>query len=173
MPDTTISPVTASISSLALSIAQTQPGQRESPQGSNSGPMVDKYLLSVGLKPGYAWCQAFVYWCYASAAARLATRCPVIRTAGVYDCWNKTAAAQKIMKADAIKNPSLLSPGMQFILLYSGGTGHTGILEQIDGQILYTIEGNSNHNGSREGIEVVRHQRRLTDKALQGFIKYS
>lgn len=160
------------ISSLALSIAQSQTGQCEAPKGSNSGPMVNKYLLSAGLAPGYAWCQAFVYWCYASAAAQLAIRCPAIRTAGVQECWNKTPALQKITKADALNNPHLILPGHQFILLFGAGTGHTGIVESIDGTTITTIEGNSNNDGSREGYEVVRHQRNLTDKALQGFIKY-
>lgn len=164
--------VTKSVATLALSTAIDQLGQREVPQGSNKGPMVDKYLLSVGLNPGYAWCQAFVYWCYAKAAAQLGMRCPAIRTAGVHDCWNKTATVQKISKADAQKQPALIKPGYQFVLLFGGGLGHTGIVERLDGRIIHTIEGNSNSNGGREGYEVVRHRRQLTDKALQGFIKY-
>jgi len=161
-----------SLTMAALLLAQQQIGQQEMPKGSNSGPMVDKYLLSVGLKPGYAWCQAFVYWCFANASARLSLRCPVIRTAGVQDCWNKTSVMQKIARADALKNPSLIRPGYQFILLFGGGTGHTGIVERMDGNVVYTIEGNSNSTGNREGYEVVRQLRHLTDKALQGFIKY-
>ncbi len=166
-------PLPANISSLALSNAQAQVGQQESPIGSNSGPMVDKYLLSVGLKPGYAWCQAFVYWCYAQAAALQSSRCPVIKTAGVLDCWNKVALSQKITKIAALANPQLVKPGQQFILMFSNGSGHTGIVEKAENQTIYTIEGNSNNDGSREGFAVVRHQRKLTDKALQGFIMYT
>ena len=55
---------TTPLAAAALRYAQSQVGQREQPKGSNRGPMVDKYLASVGLQPGYAWCQAFVYWCY-------------------------------------------------------------------------------------------------------------
>ncbi len=166
-------PAATTLSSLALMMAQQQIGQQELPLGSNSGPMVDKYLLSVGLNPGYAWCQAFVYWCFANAAARLNYRCPVIRTAGVLDCWNKTSTSQKITKAAVLKDPSLVLPGYQFILLYGGGKGHTGIVEKAEGQVIYTIEGNSNDTGGREGYEVVRHKRLITDKALCGFIKYN
>ena len=161
------------LSSLALSIALQEVGQQEVPKGSNSGPMVDKYLLSVGLKPGYAWCQAFVYWCFAIAAARISKRSPVIRTAGVQDCWNKTPTALKITKAQAQKTPELITPGCQLILVYGSGMGHTGIVEKVDGEIIHTIEGNSNDTGDREGYEVVRHTRKLTDKWLQGFIKYN
>lgn len=156
------------LAQLALETAISQLGQKESPKGSNSGPMVDKYLLSVGLKPGYAWCQAFVYWCYATAAARLNVKCPVIRTAGVYDCWNKTAAFLK----RAAKTNHAIKPGDQFILLFGSGKGHTGVIESVDGNTLHTIEGNSNAHGGREGFEVVRHKRLLTDRSLAGFITY-
>ena len=50
------------LADLALQIAQGQLGQSEQPMGSNRGPMVNEYLKAVGLNPGYAWCQAFVYW---------------------------------------------------------------------------------------------------------------
>lgn len=159
---------TSRIAQLALEVARTQLGQEEQPKGSNSGPMVSKYLLSVGLKPGYPWCQAFMYWCYATAAARMGIKCPVIRTAAVHDLWNRTPVFMK----HTAKDMEAIQPGAQFILLFAGGTGHTGIVERVDGNIICTIEGNSNNNGSREGYAVVRHRRSLTDPALAGFITY-
>lgn len=176
------------LSALALQIAQSQVGQTEQPKGSNRGPMVDAYLHSVTLPPGYAWCQAFVYWCYNEAAKQLALTNPVIRTAGVYDCWNRTgkelnsdSSGTKMGKQAALIQPGLLQPGNQFILTYGRSAGHTGIIERIASEydsngnpvtILHTIEGNSNNDGDREGYAVVRHERKLTDKALQGFIQY-
>ena len=165
---------------LALQIAQGQVGQSEQPKGSNSGPMVNEYLKSVGLKPGYAWCQAFVYWCYETAAEQLNLVNPVLRTAGVHDCWNRSSTGHvpgsnrnKIAKAEAILKPQALRPGCQFILSFDGAAGHTGIVEKTEGNVPYTIEGNSNNNGSREGYEVVRHKRNLNDKSLTGFIVYT
>lgn len=166
---------------LALQIAQGQVGQAEIPKGSNSGPMVDEYLRSVGLKPGYAWCQAFVYWCYEQAAGQLDLPNPVFKTAGVQDCWNRTTGRNHtvgLVKADAKQRPGLIRPGDQFILSFGAGRGHTGLVEQVvtskeRGVILHTVEGNSNGDGSREGYEVVRHVRNLNDKVLVGFIKYS
>ncbi len=163
---------TTTIGELALSIAISQLGQQEEPKGSNKGPMVDKYLASVGLNPGYAWCQAFVFWCYQEAAKMMKGKVPVIRTAGVQACWVKTDASMKITRKAAITNPGLIRPGMQFILFFNGGTGHTGIVERLEGNIIHTIEGNSNNNGSREGFAVVRHTRTIADSALQGFILY-
>jgi|SRR6185437_6820316 len=163
----------ASLPQLALQIAVSQLGVSEKPVGSNSGPEVDEYLASVGLKPGYAWCQSFVHWCYEQAAKQLGVQNPVIKTAGVQDCWNKTAIQFKVSKHDAILHSSLLlKPGDQFMLSYGHGAGHTGIVEKIEGLVIHTIEGNSNNNGSREGYEVVRHQRSLGSPYLLGFIKY-
>lgn len=163
---------TVSLAGLALQIAQGQLGQSEQPKGSNSGPMIDAYLKAVGLHPGYAWCQAFMYWCYEQAALQLKQHNPVVKTAGAIDCWNRTAVQFKITKEEAQCHTAILKPGDQFILSFGNGTGHTGIIEKIDGNTLHTIEGNSNNNGSREGYEVVRHTRTLQDKLLLGFIKY-
>ena len=160
------------IIALALHTAQGQVGQSEVPKGSNSGPMVDKYLRSVGLSPGYPWCQAFVHWCYEQAATEHNVDNPVTKTAGVQDCWNHTLPARRILAERVLHEPAIVCPGDQFILLFGNGNGHTGIVEKVEGQILHTIEGNSNINGGREGYQVVRHQRSITEPALKGFIHY-
>jgi hypothetical protein len=160
------------IAALALQIAQGQVGQAERPRGSNSGPMVDQYLRATGLKPGYPWCQAFVYWCYQQAATTLGISNPVVQTAGVQVCWNLSHARRKLHLHSAIRHPQLVRPGSQFIMLFAGGLGHTGIVEAVEGQVLHTIEGNSNNTGSREGFAVVRQQRPLSQKALKGFLIY-
>jgi hypothetical protein len=168
------------LTALALQIAQGQVGQSEQPIGSNSGPMVNEYLKAVGLNPGYAWCQAFVYWCYREAAGKLNRGNPLIHTAGVHDCWNKSLDSpfiKRLARENAIKTPGSILPGMQFILLFGTTEGHTGIVEKTEvtatGLLIHTIEGNSNTNGSREGYEVVRHIRKPEDKALAGFIQYT
>ena len=46
---------------------------RERPRNSNRGPEVDEYLPRAGVRPGLAWCCAFIYWCFdevAKAAGR-------------------------------------------------------------------------------------------------------
>ena len=176
MPTTTKPPnnPAASLPALALQIAQSQVGEKEIPKGSNSGPMVNQYLQSTGLRPGFAWCQAFVYWCYEQAAIKLQQDNPMVKTGGVYNCWNKTPDTSKVLKAAVTKDPGLVQPGMQFVLLFGKGAGHTGIVVSFDPATLtfQTIEGNSNTDGSREGYEVVLHQRKLTEPALQGFLKY-
>jgi len=161
-----------SISGTALSIAVQQIGVSEQPKGSNSGPMVDRYLAAVGLKPGYPWCMAFVYWSYQQAALAESRPNPVVQTGSVAECWSRTPDAKKIHVETARKQPQSITPGDQFVLLFGHGTGHTGLVEAVTGNIIHTIEGNSNLDGSREGFEVVRHQRLITDRSLAGFIKY-
>jgi hypothetical protein len=169
---------TKTLAALALEIAMSQLGQREMPKGSNCGPMVNKYLAAVGLKPGYAWCQAFVNYCYEVAAKKLGIPEPVINTAGVLDCWNRTSVSKKVMLVEAMRRHELVEPGMQFILKLGDTSGHTGLVVNAmpptnKGAVLFeTIEGNTDDAGGREGYKVARRLRSFDGKGLLGFIKY-
>lgn len=163
----------------ALDVARTQIGVMEHPLGSNRGPEVDEYLRSVGLNPEgghYAWCAAFVYYCYNVAAQKLGRANPVARTAGVMYHWNLAhdehqVHALCIPKVDAQHDPTLVRPGSIFIMSHGGGTGHTGLVESVRGGNMVTIEGNTNDGGSREGIGVFRRTSR-TIASMVGFIDY-
>ena len=61
---------------------------------------------------------------------------------------------------------------MIFIIGTSSGKGHTGLVEKISGSLLTTIEGNTNDNGSREGIGVFRRTSRQIADINRGFIDY-
>lgn len=156
------------ISAKALEIANSQLGVREK-GASNSGPEVDQYLKSVGLNPGYPWCMAFVYWCYNQAAGTLGVPNFLIRTASVLHQWNEQQSTRKIVLDKVLKNPAIIKPGAVFIMDYGKGTGHTGLVEKIQSGLVYTIEGNTNDEGSREGFEVCRRTRKLT--SIKGFIQ--
>ena len=169
---------------LAIGIASTQVGQMEVPPGSNRGPMVDQYLRSTNIDPdhstsdGRAWCMAFVYWVFQGAATRLGAANPLPRTAGCLDHWNRAATiagARRVTTQDAIANPALVKPGSIFIYDFGHGQGHAGIVARVaPGGRLTTLEGNSNDNGSREGVGVFELDRRtLADAGLKGFVDYS
>lgn len=134
----------------ALEIAVTQLGVQEIPKNSNAGPAVEKYLKSVGLGKGYAWCMAFIYWCTKEASIQIAVTNPLFKTAGVLAMYN----AKKNL---VVKDPQ---PGDIFIMDFGKGNGHTGIVERVENNTLHTIEGNTNDEGSREGYEVCRRQRK-------------
>jgi hypothetical protein len=149
----------------SLEIALAQEGVSEEPKGSNSGPVVNQYLKSVGLGKGYPWCMAFVYWCVGKAANMLEVKNPLVKTGGVMLQWNTTNLRKLPKTSKGIK------PGDIFIMEFPGGTGHTGFVEKVEGKVVYTIEGNTNDDGSREGYEVARRERPLS--SFKGFIQLS
>lgn len=157
----------------ALSFAQSQVGVMERPVGSNQGPEVNAYLASTSVGPGNFWCAAFVYFCFNEAAKKLQIANPLVKTAGCLDHWNRTKA-KKIKAADARNDPSLLKPGHIFIIDHGGGHGHTGIIKRVEGGRLITIEGNSNPNGSSNGIGVFELDiRKVWSANLKGYLDYS
>ena len=155
----------------AMKIAIKEIGVAEEPPGSNSGPMVNKYLSGVGLEPGFAWCAAFVYWCFGEAAAKLNRVNPVTKTAGCLDHWRKTRG-YKIASKGAVDNPALIEPGCIFIMSRGGGFGHTGIVKSVKDGYINTIEGNTNTYLSAEGGGVYELRRKISTINI-GFIKYS
>jgi hypothetical protein len=154
-----------------LEIASKEIGVVEDPPGSNSGPVVNKYLSSVGLEPGYAWCAGYVFWCFGEAAAKLNRVNPVVKTAGCIDHWRRTLG-YKIAAKGAIANPALIEPGSIFIMSRGGGQGHTGIVKSVNDGYINTIEGNTNSSFSAEGGGVFELCRKISSINI-GFIKYS
>ncbi len=161
----------------ALGVALSQVGVMEKPPGSNKGPEVNAYLKSVGLGGGFFWCMAFVHWCFERAAKGRGSANPFPKTAGCLDAWNRVGRAnpaRRISAAQARVNPSLIKPGMVFILDLGKGNGHTGFVRQSIGGALRTIEGNSNNGGSRNGVGVFElNRRKVTDKELKGFLDFT
>ena len=173
------------IASMALAVAISQIGVMEIPGKPNRGPMVDVYLRSTDLDPaaggpaGYPWCQAFVYWCFATASAKLGVANPCSKTAGVLAHWNKAASnplATRYPASSVVANKALASPGALVTYDFGGGAGHIAFVEQCqaDGSMV-TVEGNTNPVGGREGLGVYRLTRRkisAADKQLKGLIVY-
>lgn len=153
-------PVSKRLAIRALEIAETQLYVREK-TGKNDGVEIKKYLNSVGLPEGYAWCAAFVFWCFEQAAIALNVPNPLVRTAGVLNHWNNTKG-QKIQK-----DPQ---PGDIFIMDYGKGLGHMGIVSEVFSDRVVTIDGNTNLQGSREGDGV--YERSRLKSTIKGYIRY-
>jgi hypothetical protein len=143
----------------ALKVAATQIGKCENPVGSNWGKPVKDYLASVCINFPASWCMAFVYWCFDQAKKE--GQNPLIKTGGVLFAWNKADKKHRITECQA---------GDIFIMDFGKGLGHTGIVERVDENFIYTIEGNTNDSGSREGIMVCRKQR--PKKKIKGYLRY-
>jgi hypothetical protein len=159
---------------LRLAAAEEARAVREHPRNSNRGPEVDEYLKRAGVPPGYAWCCAFVYWCFDEAALALRTANPMVRTGGCLKHWQRAPdrGATRLVARDAIADPSLLRPGMVFIMDHGAGLGHTGLIEAIEGGLVTTIEGNTDASRTREGGGVYRLRRKLVE-INKGYIDYA
>lgn len=62
--------------------ARSQLYVQEWPIKNNKGPGVKKYLNSVGLGEGYAWCMAFIYWCVQEVCNDYKLSNPLQKTGG-------------------------------------------------------------------------------------------
>jgi len=149
------------LSKKALEIAITQIDQDEKPHGSNWGEPVKTYLASVNIDFPASWCMAFIYWCFSEASKQLKVSNTAYKSAGVLKTWNN------VLRRYKTSTPLI---GSVFIMDHGEGLGHTGIVEKFDDEYVYTIEGNTNDTGSREGIEVCRKQRLRS--TIIGYINY-
>lgn len=149
----------------------------EDPLGSNRGPQVDKYIASAGGDPAghLAWCVAFMFFCVEQAAKKLGRSNPMIQTLGVLDHWNQAGikGIPRLKTDRATHNPTLVRPGQIFVIDTGGGRGHSGFVERAEGGKLITIEGNTNNDGSRDGIGVFRRSGRMISRINRGFIDYN
>ena len=102
---------------------------------------------------------------------------PVVKTAGVLDHWETAGrrGVPRVTAARAAQNPGLVKAGQIFVIDTGapGGGGHTGLVVRIIAGKLVTIEGNTNDNGSAEGIGVFERRSRKIDQINKGFIDYS
>jgi len=166
----------ATLRELVIDIAASQIGVVEQPRGSNRGPEVDVYIRTTGLNPAqdsYPWCVCFLYWVFEPAAKVKGTVNPLPKTAGVIALWNLGlhTEAQVVRKSEA--NARSVIPGMIFLLDLGGGKGHAGLVIEVDGDHIITIEGNTNPGGSSNGFGVFRRDSRLiTTSVLLGYLDF-
>lgn len=113
------------------------------------------YLSSVGINWEEKWCGAFPHWCYRKCGRVLEPR---MRFA-VAAYWHPESRwVWKIGRGDTAH----AQPGDHFSLFYEAPLdriGHEGLIEKEDGGIVYTVEGNTNLQGDREGQGVERRKR--------------
>lgn len=152
-----------------LEVAASRVGVMEDPPGSNRGTDVETFLRSVGLGGGYAWCAAFVHWCFGEAASELGLSNPCPKTGGVLDMWAEIGKGGRLRltRTQIQASPQLVTSGQLFFLDAGGGHGHVGFIEGVAGVMLTTVEGNTNDGGLREGVGVFRRtSRRIGELSL-------
>lgn len=134
----------------------------------NSGPYIDDWLLRVRRKPGNPWCVAFAWCMLDDACASLGI---------VLRAYLPPVAGGHLMIQMAKERKAWTDvPGPGFIFAIDHGTSgggarlsHVGIVVELDGDRMRTIEGNTNEAGSREG-NCVAAKSRLVSEATLGFL---
>ena len=144
-----------------LTTAMMYKGQKEKP--GNSGfvnPNFEKEMLEVGWKVGESWCAYFVKLVFKKSLSP--------QLIGFYNLISPSAVATYSNFRD--KSPRNISKvpseGDIFIMQkYKGGhktwQGHIGLVAQVENDSFWTLEGNSNAQGGREGVEVASLKRKI------------
>ena len=146
---------------VASNLKSTPPiGVMEIPLGSNRGPEVDAYLKFCNVPPPAWWCAAFVSYQIHDAAKSLSIK----------PRWPKFAMCVDIFNWGTKHDLVTDTPFVPSVMLIPGDESkgerkykHTGFVVAYDPQsgIIPTVEGNSNNNGSSNGIGVFSLRRRL------------
>ena len=136
-----------------LPIARSQLHVREK-SGHNDGPAVEKYLTYTGNRKGDPWCASFVSWVFGQAgytAPRTAWSPALFPTA---------------------KRTKVVQPAVVFGIYFAAQQriAHVGLVIQMRGNWLYTIEGNTDVSGGREGDGVYRKLRHV--KTISAFANW-
>lgn len=131
-------------------VYQSQVGIKEQ-GGANRGEQVERYLASVDLGPGHAWCAAFVSWCFQQATIHHPT-----------SAWVPSYVVGKnlvYLRGKFIR--ALPQPGDVFLIWFDRlrRPAHIGFVDEWQDRWVITVEGNTNDNGSREGNGVYRKRR--------------
>lgn len=159
----------------ALEVAKSYLGQKEIK--GNKGfedKEFEKRMSAVGFKSGFAWCSLFAELCYISAFVDKKDELTKLFSAGAV----KTMSNFKKSKNWTFTEKPQAGALVFFQTIRDGKkhwTGHVGIVEKVNKDSFTCIEGNTNGNGGREGIEVARRIRKYNFNnrnglVLQGFV---
>jgi hypothetical protein len=132
--------------------------------GSNKGPWVRLYMKgNEGLS--WPWCAGFV--CYILNQARNSANVPSPITPS-FSCDSLAASAKKnniFLKESEISDKNIIKPGSFFLSRRTSmDWEHIGIVTLVENDIFYSIEGNTNDEGSAEGYEVCKRIRNYKGK---------
>lgn len=129
---------------------------------SNIGPWVRAYMDGNEGKP-WAWCMGFVQTVLDQSFSTLGQQFTAIMPSS-YSCdvvGEHGLNTQKLHRnVDIRANPDLIETGDIFLNVKTPHDWvHTGIVIKAEGDVIHTIEGNTNDEGSREGFEVCLRRR--------------
>jgi lysozyme family protein len=124
----------------------------------NSGPWVRLYMNG-NEGEDQLWCAGFVCFVVGQAAKAMGGAMPFRRQVGVdalvKDAKDSGRFIDESRLPDGMTRRTRLRPGMIFVRRKSANDwNHTGIVTEIGSETFRTIEGNTNDEGSRDGVRV-------------------
>ncbi len=145
-----------------LVVAYAQQHLQQHPReigGQNKGPWVRLYMDGhEGTE--WAWCAGFACFCLRQAANATGAAMPITPS---FSCDSLAASAKskgKFLGQPSASGRESITPGSLFLVRKtSTDWTHTGIVVRAETEIIKTIEGNTNDDGSREGYEVCARTR--------------
>ncbi|AOW21518.1 peptidoglycan-binding protein [Urechidicola croceus] len=139
---------------------------------SNSGPWVRSYMDGHQGSEWF-WCMGFVQTIIDQACSKQGKSLTKLMP-WTYSC--DTAGTTGLEKGllsrytQIRKNPNIMKPGDVFLIQKSKYDWfHTGIITHIDNDIIETIEGNTNREGSHNGIAVMKRTRNYRKSKIDVF----
>jgi len=144
-------------------IAAGYVSQKEKP--GNSGFYDEEFeqkMIAVGWRKHYAWCAFFVELVWREAYGKVNS----VIECDLRELFSPSAVDTfyNFKRNDTYGKYVSKKPVVGSLICWrygDGWQGHIGIVEKIEGKELITIEGNTNSQGGREGIEVARKRRLL------------
>jgi hypothetical protein len=132
--------------------------------GQNRGPWVRLYMDgNEGV--AWPWCAGFASFILKQACSTLQIQEP-IQPSFSCDLLAASASEKRCFLAESkAADKKQIAPGSLFLVRRtSADWEHTGIVISAEQDLFYTIEGNTNDEGSREGYEVCRRFRGYKNK---------
>lgn len=126
-------------------------------------------MFETGWKKGWAWCASFVEMVYDLSFPHLDKKLEGLFSPGV------TKTRDNFLRAGY--TVSMIPDIGDVMIMQRDGSwqGHAGIVVNVQGDTIFTVEGNTNDKGGREGYTVARKTRNYKDTSksmdVVGFIK--
>lgn len=124
---------------------------------------MDELHVYNGIKQGYAWCDIFIDWCFVQALGLDRARELLIGwSAGCTQDWNWFKSKGQI---DTVPQRG--------DLVFFGDCDHIGIVEHVDNERIYTIEGNTSDKAELivNGGSVAKKNYLKTSRYIKGYAR--
>lgn len=124
---------------------------------------MDALKVYNGQKQGYAWCNVFIDWLFYKALGLERARELLIGwSAGCTQDWNWFKSAGQIV-----------TEPQRGDLVFFGNCDHIGIIEKVDNERIYTIEGNTSNKAELivNGGQVAKKSYLKTSKYIKGYAR--